>query len=297
MSAHRSARISVVIASYNYCDFVVRAARSALEQSSPPHEVIVVDDGSTDDTVCALRELGRAVRVVRQVNQGVSVARNTGAALATGDLLAFLDADDYWRLDKLEHQLELRDATGGPALIQTGYRFVDRHGEAFGERPVTPIATLEGALALQPTFSALASSAVVDARLFQRVGGFDPKLSTSADWEFGLRCLRTAPVLSVDEPLVFYTQHGANMSRNVPLFERDMRYAVAKVAPALDQDQRLLVETALDCTLAKSYAAKREWWQAARVGLGLTRKHPRQGLRIGADACVQLARRRNGGHS
>ena len=125
-------RVSVIIANFNYAQFVVRAAQSALDQSHIPHEVIVVDDGSTDNSREMLAGLASELRVVRQVNQGVSVARNTGAAVATGDYLAFLDADDYWHPDKLRLQLRRRLAHGAPALLQAGFQPVDRHGEPIG---------------------------------------------------------------------------------------------------------------------------------------------------------------------
>jgi len=112
-------RVSVVIPAYNSGRFIARAVESVLGQSRAAAEVIVVDDGSTDDTGEAVRRYGERVRYVRQENGGASVARNTGVAAAEGEWIAFLDADDEWLPGKLAAQMdllgrhpELRWATG-----------------------------------------------------------------------------------------------------------------------------------------------------------------------------------------
>lgn len=95
-------KVSVVIATCNRCDYVQEAVRSVLAQTFPATQVIVVSDGSTDETAAVLRERFPTVTVIEQANLGRSVARNTGIAAATGDWIAFLDDDDLWRRNKLE---------------------------------------------------------------------------------------------------------------------------------------------------------------------------------------------------
>ena len=104
---HGPPRFSVVIAAYNAAPFIGRAIESILAQTYPAHEVIVVDDGSTDGTAEAVARFGEPVRCHRQPNAGVSAARNAGAALATGDWLTFLDADDRYYRDRLRWHAEL----------------------------------------------------------------------------------------------------------------------------------------------------------------------------------------------
>jgi len=99
-------RISVVIPTYNRAAQVPAAIRCVLEQSLPPHEVIVIDDGSTDDTAEALAPLMEQIRYIRTENRGVSAARNRGIREATGDWIAFLDSDDTWHPEKLRKQSE-----------------------------------------------------------------------------------------------------------------------------------------------------------------------------------------------
>jgi glycosyltransferase involved in cell wall biosynthesis len=99
-------RFSVIIPAYNSAATLTRAVESVLAQSWPAHEIIVIDDGSIDDTLCVARGFGDRVRVIHQPNAGVSTARNRGAEAATGDWLAFLDADDWYYPNRLRWHAE-----------------------------------------------------------------------------------------------------------------------------------------------------------------------------------------------
>src|SRR5688572_32276770 len=100
-----AARVSVIIPARNAGRWIREAIESVLAQTAPAHECIVIDDGSTDDTARVAAEFGAPVRVITTGGRGVAAARNAGAASATGDYLAFLDADDVWLPRKLELQL------------------------------------------------------------------------------------------------------------------------------------------------------------------------------------------------
>ena len=101
--------VSVIIPAYNSGGLIRASIDSAQSQRGVTFEVIVVDDGSTDDTLSILQSYGDAVRCIRQRNQGAYVARNNAAAAARGEWLAFLDADDLWEPDKLVKQLQLAE--------------------------------------------------------------------------------------------------------------------------------------------------------------------------------------------
>lgn len=116
------ATVSVVIPAFNAESFLGEALDSVLGQTARPTEVIVVDDGSTDGTRALVRRYSDAVRLVTQDNGGAARARNVGARQATGEWLAFLDADDVWLPEKLEKQLRLRNA----ALIYTATTLVKK---------------------------------------------------------------------------------------------------------------------------------------------------------------------------
>src|SRR5947209_13220762 len=97
--------VSVIIPTYNHGRFIADAIESVLAQTYPVSEIIVVDDGSTDETQEVVEKFGEKVRYIEQANAGVSAARNTGIENSDGDLVAFLDADDTWLPEKIEKQV------------------------------------------------------------------------------------------------------------------------------------------------------------------------------------------------
>src|SRR5262245_44059625 len=111
--------VSVVIPTYNSCRFLIETVESALAQSYPHVEVVVVDDGSTDDTAAVLAPYQSRLRYVYQQNQGPSAARNRGIAEARGELLAFLDADDIWLPDKVARQVDALGRAPRAGLVHT----------------------------------------------------------------------------------------------------------------------------------------------------------------------------------
>ncbi len=122
-------RVSVIIPSYNSARFLVDALESVLAQTLPAHEIIVVDDGSTDETQDVLRPFGDRVIVLSQANGGLSIARNNGIARATGDWVAFLDGDDVWDRDKLAQQLGCLDGADSVVCVHTNFfKFGDETG-------------------------------------------------------------------------------------------------------------------------------------------------------------------------
>src|SRR5262245_16589489 len=122
--------VSVIIPAYNHSRYIGKAIESVLRQTLPAREVIIVDDGSTDATDEVLARYQNRIRVKRQRNSGVAAARNCGAEIATGDLLAFLDADDMWLPRKLELQVE-RFAKGiDLGIVHCGTEDIDDRGQA-----------------------------------------------------------------------------------------------------------------------------------------------------------------------
>lgn len=222
--------VSAVIPVYNGEAYVSDAIRSVLEQSQPAIECIVVDDGSTDGTAEAVHQFGTDVRYVVQENSGVSMARNRGAGEAHGDLVAFLDHDDVWEPTKIAAQVAV--LTAEPAtLALCAMTITDARGIAMGERHLRPRTDLRiGMLTFDGTeIPSCSSTGVIWKSDFDRLGGFDPGLGTSADWDLLFRVLLRGRLAYVDEPLTRYRVHGSNMSRNVASTERDMLVAYGKV--------------------------------------------------------------------
>jgi glycosyltransferase involved in cell wall biosynthesis len=126
------ARFSVIIPAYNGAATLARAIASVRTQTLPPHEIIVVDDGSTDATSDVARSFGAVVRLIAQANRGVAAARNTGASAATGDWLAFLDADDWYAPDRLRWHADWIDQDSSLDFLTGDYEYRDDSGHLLG---------------------------------------------------------------------------------------------------------------------------------------------------------------------
>ena len=197
-------RASVVIPAYNYGRYLADAVDSVLSQTVPPHEVIVVDDGSTDDTpAVAARYTGR-IQYLRRANAGVSAARNAGIAAATGDWLALLDADDAWEPTFLEAVRPVCLQEPRPALVFTDYReFGARTGVA---RPSARLAEWNPAeRLLVPLVAVMPSAAVVPAGLPVRFPEWAG--NNEEDAIFFNELAELGPVRAVPEPLMRYRKH------------------------------------------------------------------------------------------
>jgi len=269
-----------VIPVHNGAAYVADAIRSVLDQTRPPIECLVIDDGSTDATPGVVHEFGDQVTYVRQERTGVSTARNRGAQLARGTLVAFLDHDDVWLPPKLERQVDVLDRRG-TALALCAVDVIDRSGAVRATKRLRARHDLlTGMLMFDGTETVSCSSAGLMRRSeLLRIGGFDPALSVSADWDLLFRVLLAGPVSYVDEPLVRYRRHDTNMSRSISAMERDMRTAFAKAfadprlpAPLRDRERRAYGR--LYRMLAGSYAVSGERTSAIRTGAIALRYDP-----------------------
>ena len=209
--------VSVIIPTYNSAAYLPQAIASVLEQDFEDREVIVVDDGSTDDTPDAIRPFLRQVRYVRQENGGNAAARNRGVAEARGEWLAFLDADDLWLPGKLSRQLaDLGDHpqarwsfTGAEKLLPCGTR------EAFPPDP--PAGELWNSLVRCQPFGASHSGLMVQRSCFNEIGGFDETLRLSVDWDLFIRLAERFELRSLPGVLVVHRLHSANTTKNAEL--------------------------------------------------------------------------------
>jgi glycosyltransferase involved in cell wall biosynthesis len=168
--------ISVVIPAWNAARHLGEALESALCQSVPPDQVIVVDDGSTDDTGAIARSFAPRVSCIRQPNTGIAGARNTGIGVARGRFIALLDADDRWRPDKLARQRAILD---GRPDVAAAFCLLDEFvSQASDDQPPGRIVPRLGAPAM------LASGMLVRAEVFGSVGLFSPECGVGEfiDW-------------------------------------------------------------------------------------------------------------------
>ncbi len=212
--------LSVIIPTHNRRALLERALASVLAQTAPATELIVVDDGSRDDTAAAVQARFPAVRYLWQPNRGVSAARNRGIAAARCEWLAFLDSDDEWLPHKLERQCAALARAPDFAVCHTdevwirGGRRVNarrRHAKSGGHifRRCLPLCVISP------------SSVLIHRRVIDAVGAFDESLSACEDYELWLRVCAHYPVLFLAEPLIVkHGGHADQLSRRYPAMDR-----------------------------------------------------------------------------
>jgi glycosyltransferase involved in cell wall biosynthesis len=195
--------VSVVVPVYNRARTLARALSSILAQTFPDFELIVVDDGSTDDSAGVAEGFGDSrIRVLRHPeNRGVAAARNTGIGAARGNYVAFLDSDDEWLPEKLKIQIDALEAEPGTTrLYCTDYflhRIASGQESVRAPRPLTMTQRdLLWGCGVSPGATLLAPRA-----LFKAVGPFDETLTRFEDWDWLLRCTRRWPLRIVEQPL------------------------------------------------------------------------------------------------
>ncbi len=206
-------KISVIIPAYNAEKYISKAIESCLSQTYAPHEIIVIDDASTDSTAAIAGSFPPPVRVIRLVeNMGVAVARNRGIQASTGDWIAFLDADDWFLPEKLE--LQRRCALENPhaVLIYAGWWVISVDGVKSLGRFTPPAALLP---MLRYRCNLPLGTTMLRRDAFDSVGGFNPSLRRCQDWELWLRLAARYSVESfaaVPEPLAVYRRIAGSLS-------------------------------------------------------------------------------------
>lgn len=198
--------ISVVIPAYNAERFLPRCLKSVFAQTLKPEEVIVVDDGSTDNTASVAAALGATV--VSQANSGISAARNLGIRNASGEWIALLDADDLWAPEKLERQVAcIRPDT---VLVYTGIRFFDNDGSR-GEKPaIDPISACKMLRYCNP----IPCTYIIRREAVIRDGGYREDIRACEDWEMLVRLQRLGKFEAVVDPLTDIYLYTGSLSAN-----------------------------------------------------------------------------------
>lgn len=213
-------KVSVVITCYNYGKFLATAIDSVLEQTYPEFEIILVDDGSTDNTEQVANQYAHHPRLtyIRQNNAGQANAKNTGIKHASGEFIAFLDADDRWCPDKLEKQM-IRFEIKNVGVVYCRAKYLNEDDEEIFFAMTGPY--------LQPRRNKVTnwlifdnfvpfSSSVVRKECLDKFGTFDETLKMGIDWDLWLRISTAYSFDFVDEHLFYYRMgHSGQMSKNL----------------------------------------------------------------------------------
>lgn len=235
-------RVSVVIPTYNYAGHVAGAVDSVLQQTYHDYELIVVDDGSSDNTRDALAPYGSSISLIRQENGGVSSARNHGILESDGEFVAFLDADDRWVPEKLEKQVAFMDANPHFSMSYTDMShvvngrlvnssYIHENGyRHFGSGHIFEQILQEGFI-FTPTV-------IVRKECFNEVGFFDPFLTTCEDVDMWLRIADRFEVGFLDDPLAVRHDHDANCTKNTLAYLSNPIRVFSKVLALSDESAR-----------------------------------------------------------
>lgn len=212
-----SARVSAIVPAYNAAPYLREAIDSALAQEGAEVEVVVVDDGSTDATPSVIASFGGRIKALRQENRGLPAARNAGIAAATGDTLAFLDADDTWEPGKSRAQLAYLAEHPGCGLVFCDVYRMDAAGRRIGPILGPQVASIPTGRCFDRLFLGnfvLVPAVMVRRSVFDQVGPFDESLRSCEDYDLWLRIAEVAEVGIVPQALASWREHAGQMSRH-----------------------------------------------------------------------------------
>ncbi|WP_445302232.1 glycosyltransferase [Microcoleus sp. F4-D5] len=236
----KAVRVSVIIPTYNCDCYILRAVESVIDQTYQDWEIIIVDDGSTDNTRQILEPYCDFIQYVYQENQGAAIARNRGCELAKGEFLAFLDSDDFFLPEKLEKQIACFDADPRLDLVQTGWLIVDKKDAGiYGVKPweEAPKLDLESLVLYK---SVRLSAVMLRREWWERLGGFDPRFPPTEDLDFVLRlALKGCKSVWLKEILSCYRQHDSNLMSGGSQVMKNMEIMMDKFFARLDLPQHI----------------------------------------------------------
>lgn len=272
--------VTVVIPTHNRRDLLTRTLRSVLAQEDVDLTVVVVDDGSADDTQDVVRGFrDPRLTVIRHPQaRGVSAARNTGIAAATTTWLAFVDDDDLWAPTKLRSQLDALAASPDARWSSTGSVDVDRDATISAWHLPPDITDLADHLLVRNHVPGGGSGVLVDRELAVAVGGFDEAISNLADWDFYTRLALASPVAPVFHFHIGYLVHAQGMAHNVRRSE--IEYAYLDVKYGHERRRRGVALEQVD-------------WRLYLANLALNGNQVRTAARLHTELLVRYRRRRS----
>lgn len=218
--------VSVIIPTYNARQYICRAVDSALAQTYQDIEIIVVDDGSTDDTVGVLKKYGGKVRILSQKNSGPSAARNKGIREARGQYIAFLDSDDRWASEKLEKQLGVIQDDPAVRFVNCSVCFID---EDTGKKRTESKSDIPRQKFLHKlhveNLVGSPSGWLVARECFDAAGVFDESLKVAEDWELALRICKRYKYSVLPQTLLYMTVRPGSQSSDARRnLENELRF-------------------------------------------------------------------------
>lgn len=225
--------VSIIVNAYDEEPaMLAEALDSAIAQTVAPAEILLVDDGSARDYEGLFRAYP-TVRVVRQANQGLAAARNTGLRCATGKHIVFLDGDDRLLPNALAHNLRRLAEHPEAAMAYGGYRFIDGNGRPSFQAAMRPMGKDAYAAMLEGNCVGMHAAVMYRRKALLEIGGFDVTLPACEDYDVYLRIARRHPIAAGSEVVAEYRQHEANMSRDAAMMLAAARRVLRAQTPYL----------------------------------------------------------------
>ncbi|MBD2305937.1 glycosyltransferase [Chroococcidiopsis sp. FACHB-1243] len=214
--------ISVIVPAYNSQNTILETIASIQKQTFTDFELIVIDDGSSDRTLELIQTVrDPRIQVASYENGGVSVARNRGISLSTGEYITFIDADDLWTPDKLELQLAALQQHPAAGVAYSWTCFMDRQGKFFhDDRPIYFEGNVYAEL-LKTNFLLSGSNPLIRRTALADVGEFDPSLTHAEEWDLYLRLAAKYDFVVVPKTQIFYRQTAGSASAKIEVMEKD----------------------------------------------------------------------------
>ena len=238
-------QISVIIPTYNAEDTIVETIQSVRQQTFQDFEIIVINDGSQDKTVELLQTIkDERLQVFSYENGGLPAARNRGISHATGQFIAFLDADDLWTADKLELQLKAlqQNPAAGVTYSWTCFMEVDEQGKAASFLP-SPQYSFAGNVyqnLLVSDFIHSGSNTLIRREAIESTGEFDPILKSCEDWDYWLRLASKWHFVVVPKHQILYRRTSGAMSSKVEVMKKEALIAIEKAYQAAPPELQYL---------------------------------------------------------
>ncbi|MBW4664429.1 MAG: glycosyltransferase [Chroococcus sp. CMT-3BRIN-NPC107] len=208
--------ISVVIPVYNGAKTIKETVESVLQQTYQNFEIIVINDGSQDETLAVINNIqNQKIKLFSYSNAGLSASRNRGFARACGEFITFLDADDLWTKDKLEAQLEALQQNPQAAVAYSWTDHIDEDGKFLRPASYTSCNGNVYERILVGNFLACGSNTLIRTQALKQVGGFDESLNSAEDWDMWLRLAPYYEFVVVPRPQVLYRISPYSMSVNI----------------------------------------------------------------------------------
>jgi glycosyltransferase involved in cell wall biosynthesis len=275
--------VAVVIPTFNHAHFLADAIGSVMAQTHPADEIIVVDDGSTDNPGSIVAQFPK-VRLIRQDNRGLSAARNTGLQSCTTSHVVFLDADDRLLPIALETGLKFANFRTDCAFIYGGYRLISENGGLIDPFVLSPVYGDPHVAFLRRNLIGAPCSVMYRRDCLLAIGGFDETLRRLEDHDIYLRITQRYSIASHSEIVAEYRKHGRNMSNN---FSEQLRVALE----VLDRHAKtVFADPIARSALREGRKHKREYYVSAMVSAARDRWHAEHDVRTLVRDLIQAAR-------